>query len=93
MSSYWGGWCPVLVDEEIAVAALVAFADFGGDFEERTPREEIVEVEGVVFTQLGFVALIDVGDALAVGSLLRGSTLGSTMWFLAQEMRPRTVRG
>ena len=58
----------VLVDEEVAVAALVAAADFLGDVEQADGFEEqVVEVESVVFAQLGAVGLKDVGDALGVG--------------------------
>ena len=60
----------VLVDEQVAVAALVALADFAGDLEQAHGFEQqVVEVEGVVLAQLGLVALVDVGDALAVGVL------------------------
>ena len=60
----------VLVDQQIAVAALVALARFARDLEQADGFEQqVVEVEGVVLAQLGLVALIDVGDALAVGIL------------------------
>ena len=58
----------VLIDQQIAVAALVALAGFRGDFEQANGlQQQVVEVEGVAFEQLGLVALEDVGDAFAVG--------------------------
>ena len=57
----------VLVDKEITVAALVALAGFAGDPEQADGfKQQIVEVEGVVLAQLGLVALVNVGNALAV---------------------------
>ena len=58
----------VLVDEEIAVASLVALADLAGSFEQANGfKQQVVEIERVVFEKFGLVALEDVGDALAVG--------------------------
>jgi hypothetical protein len=56
----------ILVDQYIAIAALVALADFAGGFEQAHGFEQqVVEVHGVVLAELVLVGLEDVGDALA----------------------------
>ena len=58
----------VLVDQNVAEAPLVALAGGRGHLEQAHGFEQqVVEVHGVVLAQLGFVRLVDVGDALAVG--------------------------
>ena len=57
----------VLVDEQIAVAALVALAHLARSLEHAHGLEQqIVEVHGIVLDQLVLVGLEDVGDALTV---------------------------
>ena len=53
----------VLVDHDVLVAAVVAFAGGGGGLEEANGfEEEIVEVEGVGFEEFIAIDLEDVGD-------------------------------
>ena len=60
----------VLVDQQIAIAALVALAHFARNLEQAHGlQQQIVEVQRVVLAQLVLVGLEDVGDALAVGIL------------------------
>ena len=60
----------VFVDKQVAIFALVALAGFRGNLEQAGGlKQKIIEVEGVVFLELAFVLLEDVGDALAVGLL------------------------